>query len=108
MGQNYRRCTGKKPSLLPRHLFHRNKELIYKQFEHRCLTSNTSKVRDCGIQRHISFQLFSDRYHVEELYLNAWRPRTVADDKQDWTTGNDNSANPRMMLNSKIVDCVCY
>ncbi|KAL3777799.1 hypothetical protein HJC23_003572 [Cyclotella cryptica] len=45
-------------------------------------------------------QLFDKQYY-EELVFNAWRPRNVGEENQDWTTGN-NMKNQRMMLNTDI------
>ncbi|KAL7480887.1 hypothetical protein ACHAW6_008801 [Cyclotella cf. meneghiniana] len=45
-------------------------------------------------------QMFDKQYY-EELVFNAWRPRNVGQENQDWTTGN-NMKNQRMMLNTDI------
>lgn len=52
-------------------------------------------------------QVFDKQYY-EEIYLNAWRPRNIGEQHQDWTTGQTNSShpNPRMMLNTDI--CLVY
>jgi hypothetical protein len=45
-------------------------------------------------------QRFNKQYY-EELIFNAWRPRNVGQENEDWTTGN-NKRNERMMLNTDI------
>jgi hypothetical protein len=42
-----------------------------------------------------------DKQYYEEIVFNAWRPRNVGLDSQDFTTGNNNR-NDRMMLNTDI------
>lgn len=47
-----------------------------------------------------------DKSYFKELFNNAWHPRQLPQNKQDWTLDNVDPENPRMMLNTDL--CLVY
>jgi hypothetical protein len=47
-----------------------------------------------------------DKSYYKELFNNAWHPRQLPQNKQDWTLDNVDPENPRMMLNTDL--CLVY